>query len=182
MRRVIAALIDGLAVAIVLIVMLLFSFESVPKPLGIASEELCEAAFGSKSGCIGVIGDKVWSVDAGLLSPTVLDPMLFSLANGIFLKAFAGISIGKAVVGLRVVRRVDGGLPGVKSAFLRTVPLLIFFQPFSYLIPILEFGLVLSTKGHRRLGDRFGQTLVVDRGDAGFPLVVPGLETKLCVA
>jgi hypothetical protein len=34
---------------------------------------------------------------------------------------------------------------------------------------------MITTKGHRRIGDRIGRTLVVDRGDAGVVLAVPGL-------
>jgi len=35
---------------------------------------------------------------------------------------------------------------------------------------------VLTSRGHRRIGDRIGGTLVVDRGWVGEPVFVPGLD------
>jgi hypothetical protein len=43
-------------------------------------------------------------------------------------------------------------------------------------IPLVEMGLVLTSRGHRRIGDRIGGTLVVDRGWVGEPVFVPGLD------
>ena len=41
---------------------------------------------------------------------------------------------------------------------------------------VVEIGLTLTSAGHRRLGDRIGGTLVVDRSQAGKVPVVPALD------
>ncbi|MEE3116365.1 MAG: RDD family protein [Actinomycetota bacterium] len=107
----------------------------------------------------------IWNQSA-LLAASVL-----FIVNHVFLAGTRGFSLGKAIVGLRIVRRSDGGLPGLLGAAGRTVPWIIPFP----VIPVLELGVMITTKGHRRIGDRIGRTLVVDRGDAGVVLAVPGL-------
>ena len=54
-----------------------------------------------------------------------------------------GFSLGKAVTGLRVVNRYDGGLPGFRGAAGRTLPWVV---PIPF-IPIIEAGLVLGQQG-----------------------------------
>ena len=93
--------------------------------------------------------------------------------NQVVLTMATGFSLGKAVTGLRVVNRYDGGLPGFRGAACRTLVLPLVPIPF---MPIIEAGLILGSKGHRRIGDRIGATLVVDRGWSGQPFFVPGLE------
>ena len=93
------------------------------------------------------------------------------VVNHVFLAAAKGFSVGKAIVGLRIVHRSDGGLPGLLGAAGRSVP---WFIPIPFL-PFLELGVMITTGGHRRIGDRIGRTLVVDRGDVGLVLSVPGL-------
>ena len=107
----------------------------------------------------------IWNQSA-LLAASVL-----FIVNHVFLAGTRGFSLGKAIVGLRIVRHSDGGLPGLLGAAGRTVPWIIPIP----VIPFLELGVMITTKGHRRIGDRIGRTLVVDRGDAGMVLAVPGL-------
>ena len=119
--------------------------------------------------------------DVGVLTneagfPTSINPTIFWTAhvlmvlNHVVLTMVTGFSLGKAVTGLRVVNRRDGGLPGFWGAAGRTLPLMI------PVIPLVEMGLVLTSRGHRRIGDRIGGTLVVDRGWVGEPVFVPGLD------
>jgi len=110
--------------------------------------------------------DKIIWNQSALLAASVL-----FIVNHVFLAGTRGFSLGKAIVGLRIVRRSDGGLPGLLGAAGRTVPWIIPIP----VIPFLELGVMITTKGHRRIGDRIGRTLVVDRGDAGVVLAVPGL-------
>jgi len=121
-------------------------------------------------------GDAVLTNDAGL--PTSINPTIIWTAtvlmvlNQVVLTMVTGFSLGKAVTGLRVVNRRDGGLPGFRGAAGRTLPWVI---PVPF-IPLVEMGLVLTSRGHRRIGDRIGGTLVVDRGWVGEPVFVPGLD------
>jgi len=101
----------------------------------------------------------------------LLATLVLFILNHVFLAGTSGFSLGKAIVGLRIVRRSDGGLPGLLGAAGRTVPWIIPIP----IISFVELGVMITTKGHRRIGDRIGRTLVVDRGDAGRVLAVPGL-------
>lgn len=74
--------------------------------------------------------------------------------------AVAGRTVGKAVVGLRVVRS-DGGTPAVRKIFLRTL-----VQPFSAALLMLGYLPVLLQKEHRSVHDLIAGTAVVyDWGD-----------------
>ena len=121
-------------------------------------------------------GDTVLTNEAGV--PTSINPTIIWTAtvlmvlNQVALTMVTGFSLGKAVTGLRVVNRRDGGLPGFLGAAGRTLPWVI---PVPF-IPLVEMGLVLTSRGHRRIGDRIGGTLVVDRGWIGEPVFVPGLD------
>lgn len=113
--------------------------------------------------------------DAGNLTidPSVIwTATVLMVLNHVVLTMATGFSLGKAVTGLRVVNRYDGGLPGFRGAAGRTLPWVV---PIPF-IPIIEAGLILGSRGHRRIGDRIGATLVVDRGSSGQPFFVPGLE------
>ena len=74
--------------------------------------------------------------------------------------AVAGRTVGKALVGLRVVRS-DGGTPAVRKVFLRTL-----VQPFSAALLMLGYLPVLLQKEHRSAHDLIAGTAVVyDWGD-----------------
>ena len=83
-----------------------------------------------------------------------------------------GFSAGKAVTGLRVVRRIDGGLPGFRGAAGRPLPWIV---PVPF-IPLIEAGMMVTSRGHRRIGDRLGGTVDVDRGWVGEPILIPSLD------
>ena len=85
----------------------------------------------------------------------------------------SGYSIGKAVMGLRVVKQSDGQLAGIGANGLRWLLGIIDFGP--CLLPGLITG--LTTKGHRRIGDMAASTLVVDKSQVGVAPVVPGLTS-----
>ena len=107
------------------------------------------------------------------IDPSVIwTATVLMVLNQVVLTMATGFSLGKAVTGLRVVNRYDGGLPGFRGAAGRTLPWVV---PIPF-IPIIEAGLILGSRGHRRIGDRIGATLVVDRGWSGQPFFVPGLE------
>jgi uncharacterized RDD family membrane protein YckC len=94
----------------------------------------------------------------------------YYVLNWWLLQGLVGGSIGKLIVGLRVVK-YDGSRAGLGRVALRTL-LLIVDAGFCW-IP----GLVaaFSTKGHRRIGDLAAKTLVVPKAYMGHQLAVPGL-------
>jgi|GEM_PF-819801 len=86
----------------------------------------------------------------------------------ILLQAFTGATIGKFMTGIRVVRE-DGGRPGIVRSAVRTIAY--FIDGFPWFPPML-LGLIASvtSKRHRRLGDRFAGTFVVNKAAAGYPV------------
>jgi len=86
----------------------------------------------------------------------------------ILLQAFTGATIGKFMTGIRVVRE-DGQRPGIVRSAVRTVAY--FIDGFPWVPPML-LGLIVSvtSKRHRRLGDRLAGTFVVNKAAAGYPL------------
>lgn len=85
--------------------------------------------------------------------------------NLVLLQGLTGASIGKLLVGLRVVR-ADGQRAGMGWIALRW--LLLFVDAFCCFLP--GAVMVFSTKGHRRLGDMAASTFVVARKSVGTPI------------
>lgn len=82
-----------------------------------------------------------------------------------------GASLGKLAVGLRIVRP-DGSLAGIGASAIRT--LLWVVDAITCALPIVGGILILTTKGHRRIGDMAAQTYVVPSQYVGRPIILPG--------
>ncbi len=82
------------------------------------------------------------------------------------LQGVLGGSLGKLAVGLRVVD-AEGKQAGIGKSFLRTI--LWVADAITFALPIVGGILLLSTKGHRRLGDMAAGTYVVDKNNVGRP-------------
>ncbi len=91
------------------------------------------------------------------------------IANLVVLQGLTGASIGKLLLGLRVVRP-DGRRAGIGWAALRWV--LLFVDSICCILPGIV--LVFVVRGHRRLGDLAASTYVVRRAQVGTPVVLPG--------
>jgi uncharacterized RDD family membrane protein YckC len=85
--------------------------------------------------------------------------MSFVLAFGyyILMEGYLGQTLGKMLLGIKVVREDTGGVPGLKAAAIRTV-LRIVDGFFSYLV---AFVAVLASRKNQRIGDMAAHTLVV---------------------
>ena len=75
----------------------------------------------------------------------------------VLMEGYLGQTVGKMLLGIKVIRENDGGVPGVKAAAIRTV-LRIVDGLFSYLV---AFIVVLASAKNQRLGDMAAHTLVV---------------------
>jgi uncharacterized RDD family membrane protein YckC len=75
----------------------------------------------------------------------------------VLMEGYLGQTVGKMLLGIKVIREDDGGVPGVKAAAIRTV-LRIVDGLFSYLV---AFIVVLASAKNQRLGDMAAHTLVV---------------------
>ena len=89
----------------------------------------------------------------------------------IVLPGLRGLSPGKAVTRIRVVR-AHGGRPGLGRAFLRWLVWIV--DGFPYLLPgLVGFIVSLTSKSNRRVGDMAAGTWVVRAEAAGRPVQEP---------
>ncbi len=75
----------------------------------------------------------------------------------VLLEGFTGRTVGKLVVGIRVVDAETGGRPGLVSGLVRTL-LRMIDGIFGYLVGLI---VVVNSKNRRRLGDMAAKTLVI---------------------
>jgi uncharacterized RDD family membrane protein YckC len=75
----------------------------------------------------------------------------------LFMEGYLGQTVGKMLLGIKVVREDNGGVPGLGAAALRTVLRIID----GILFYAVAFVSVLATQKNRRLGDMVANTLVV---------------------
>ena len=75
----------------------------------------------------------------------------------VLLEGYLGQTVGKMLLGIKVVREDDGEVPGLGAAFIRTLLRLI-DGLFSYLVAFIS---VLISGKNQRLGDMAAHTLVV---------------------
>jgi hypothetical protein len=85
----------------------------------------------------------------------------------ILIQGITGGSLGKLAVGLRVVDE-HGRVAGIGKSFLRTF--LWVADAITCALPIVGGVMIVSTKGHRRVGDIVAGTFVVHRRDVGQPI------------
>jgi uncharacterized RDD family membrane protein YckC len=109
------------------------------------------------------IGDTVYEGGGGTF---LLDFAFVFVYFGI-VAGITGATIGKALVGIRVVQE-DGSVVGIPKSLLRWL---------CFFVDILVVGIILAstTRGHRRLGDSAAHTYVVTKEAAGHPIVLPNI-------
>jgi uncharacterized RDD family membrane protein YckC len=128
-RRILAIIVDGIIVGL---------------PTGLIAALL--GAFSSGGSFQGVAGLFLALTSAALY-----------LGYYVLMEGYLGQTVGKMLLGIKVIREDDGGVPGVKAAAIRTV-LRIVDGLFSYLV---AFIVVLASAKNQRLGDMAAHTLVV---------------------
>ncbi len=130
-RRILAIIVDGLLV-------------------GIPSSLISPMLFGTSS----VYGS---SVDASQVGFVASISLVVFLGYYILLEGYLGQTVGKMLLGIKVIREDTGGVPGVGAASIRTVLRLI-DGLFGYLVGFIA---VLASAKRQRLGDMAAHTLVV---------------------
>jgi len=186
-RRILAFVIDLVIMAIAAVAMIvpLFQSTSVTESTEVARCAAFDTSAGNEDSrravdsdlCIE-INDEVVYIPAG--DERTFTQQVYGIGFGlqalnlILIQGLVGASIGKMVVGLRVIRE-DGTKAGLGWALLRYVVLLI--DSFCCFLPGL--ALVFSTKGHRRLGDMLASTFVVRSSQVGTPPQVPGVTAPV---
>jgi uncharacterized RDD family membrane protein YckC len=172
-RRVVAAILDALLVAIPAILLITASFEYTDvADLPTSPEQYCQTYEDQTDGiCYNAedLDDRVYySDDNNLAGPGFYWISSFLLL--VVLQGLTGWSPGKLILGLRVIRE-DGSKPGILKTLARW--LLWIVDLFPYIIPGLTgFVVAISTPGHRRIGDYGARTFVVKRAAAGTPITI----------
>jgi uncharacterized RDD family membrane protein YckC len=159
-RRIAAFLIDAvIALAVFVAVLALTKSHSYVKAPSNACQSLRDSGFSGQ--CLQV-GSRVYTWKGSGVALGYLGLAVVTLLNGALLQGISGASVGKLILGLRVV---DGGgeVCGLGRAFVRTLLLI---------VDILFCGLVglitaSVTHPHRRVGDMAGGTYVVGIDDVG---------------
>ncbi len=129
-RRALAIIADGLLLGVV--------FSAMSLPLGMAQL--------TKSGEPLFVG-YAWS--AGFF--------VLAMAYYAIMEGYRGQTVGKMLLGIRVVREDNGGAPGVKKAAVRSL-LRVVDGIFGYLV---GFVAVVASRKDQRLGDMLAGTVVV---------------------
>ena len=129
-RRVLATIVDGLALSVVF--------------------WLFAALFGTTSAEGG-------QVSASMSGVAAFGSFVLAFAYYIVMEGYLGQTVGKMLLGIKVVREDTGEVPGLKAAAIRTV-LRIVDGLLSYLV---AFVTVLASQKNQRLGDMAAHTLVV---------------------
>jgi len=129
-RRVLATIVDAIVLAVGFWVM--------------------SALFGSTSVEGGQVG-------ASLSGVAALASFILVFAYYIVLEGYLGQTLGKMLLGIKVIREDTGEAPGLKAATIRTV-MRIVDGLLSYLVAFIA---VLASQKNQRLGDMLAHTLVV---------------------
>lgn len=173
-RRVTAAVLDFTVLLVPTIAIATSEMQYITRErVGGRFDDFCDDYTEQVSGgaCVQV-GDRAYFTD-DTGNGASLTFLALSIVLLVVVQGLTGWTIGKLLTGLRTVRE-DGTRPGIGKAFVRWLLLIIDGLP---CIPLVGFILVLTTHGHRRVGDMAAKTFVVRSRAAGQPIVVPGLTT-----
>ncbi|HEX2181439.1 MAG TPA: RDD family protein [Rubrobacteraceae bacterium] len=131
-RRVLATIVDLIVLGVI--------FAVLTVPFGSSSVEGAAV-----SGSLGTLGTLLYTVIA--------------LAYYVLMEGYLGQTVGKMLLGIKVVKEGTGEVPGIGAAAIRTV-LRIIDGFFFY---VVAFITVLVSGKNQRLGDMAANTLVVRR-------------------
>jgi uncharacterized RDD family membrane protein YckC len=165
-RRVVAYIIDFILFAGILIAVMVATRDHsyTGAPAG-ACRTLRDGGF---SGVCAQFGHRVYTWKGGHAAFGYLLAAFLGLLNLVLLQGITGASVGKQIMGLRVVN-AQGAPCGIGRAFVRTL-LLIVDNFFCFLVGLLVAAL---THPHRRVGDMVAGTYVVALADVGRPAEAP---------
>ena len=115
------------------------------------------AGFWVMSALFGTTSVEGGQVGASLSGVAALASFVLVFAYYILLEGFLGQTLGKMLLGIKVVKEDTGEVPGLGAATIRTL-LRIIDSLFFYLVAFVS---VLASQKNKRLGDMVAHTLVV---------------------
>ena len=163
-RRAVAWSIDSFLILILISVVVITTAERYDAPSGLSEKEICSQLSDASDNCLQVL-DEVLVFDLGVKSPIFWIPFFGLVVNFVVLTGFMGFSIGKLLMGIRVISREDRKFPGLTAAVGRTLPWIVVtaIPQIGLGLLLVEIALVISSSENRRLGDRIAGTLVISR-------------------
>lgn len=166
-RRILALILDGLIVGALVWAVFFLLAEDPVVALQDGDVSFNTTIYGNLE-----LGDKTYSVYGGDAAIWFLWSIVVGLFNYVFLQGTRGYTLGKALLGLRVVKDDGTTPPGMGRAFGRTF--LFIADAFPYVIPYLTgFIVALVNKDKKRIGDMVASTLVVDKNSVGAASAAP---------
>lgn len=187
-RRIGAGAIDLALIALVGVVMFLASADFYTVGAGGLNEAFCDTnlfdRFETDDGrlvvpdgdgvCLAVGDDQIWLVDDTGIAAIIFVSLGIQLANHVLLQGLTGATIGKLMVGLRVVDQRSGKRAGFGAVFVRWLLWIVDGFPWAW-GPIAGTITMAATNGHRRVGDMAAKTFVVRTDAVGIMPIVPGV-------
>ena len=166
-RRIVAFLIDAIILGVIAYFALQASLTRYDKD-GVEFLDVCDRV--EASVCWEDDNDAfVFETDEDVFVGVAI-PVLAWLSNLVILQGMTGATVGKFALGLRVVNK-QGGNAGVGRSLVRSL-FLVIDSACLYLPGLIT---MLTTSGHRRIGDLVGGTYVVGAQDAANGVApVPG--------
>ena len=185
-RRVVAWLIDAVIAIVIVIVTFATLAESQDVGSSAIASEICSVINDTEDSSICIeSGSTVILAEGGDIGTMILVVLIYFFASQVVLAALTGASLGKLLVGLRVVDKNTFAKAGFGKQILRWILWIadgFGYIPFVVWPPVVGGIVALSSKGHRRVGDMAAGTLVVDRKMVGQPVAVPGANDLPAIA
>jgi len=162
-KRIVAYLIDALLTTGVLVAVLALSKNNAYTGAPSGACQTLRNTTDFRGMCVQ-FGSRVYTWQGGRAGVAYLIAAIVSAANNVVLQGITGASVGKMILGLRVVNG-QGAVCGIGRAFVRWIFLLIDSI-------CLVVGLIVAsvTHPHRRVGDMVGGTYVVGLASVGQPM------------
>ena len=179
-RRIVAWIIDWVPAFAIPIILGASAAERTDFGSSAEAEAFCDVVNDgtSTSEVCATFNEWVVLIDGSDLLAAVIAGFAYSLFFLALLPAVAGWSIGKLIMGLRVVDQTTFQPAGFGAHLVRWLLWIVDGAP--YCVPL--YGLVgfitgLASKGNRRVGDMAASTLVVRKDAVGHPVTIDGLST-----
>jgi RDD family len=169
-RRVGAWVVDSLIVLAPAVALFTSDLEYLEeRDLDQSGTDFCEDYMDQEEGVCVDVGDRVYFSDGLPVAPWGV-ALGLSILIYVVIQGLRGWTPGKLLFGIRTVAE-DGEPPGIGRAIIRWV----LFIVDGLCAGLVGFIVMLTSKGHRRVGDMAAKTYVVGSQYMGRPIVVPGM-------
>ncbi len=170
-RRIAAFLVDTMLMTAAT-VGLFFALGPTEQPVT-ASPSICDRAAGSALHFCGTVQDTRYLLQDGKAVQYLVGAALLWLVYAGVVQGLAGMTVGKALLGIRVVTG-DGVRAGVGRMIVRSLPFVlgVLTMGFGFVLAcIVGLVMIFAHPRHQRVGDLWARTFVVPASAVGRPPV-----------